>query len=307
MKNNHNALALLLMATFTTALAGCALNQDSAALTSQHTHIEKEACCTDVSQFSWIPLEGKALDIRIDENSPVAIFEGSKSYFAAFSVPDNVNRMTLKISSWMRAEGVFAPRVLLIDDQFKFVKMYTLDDFNIEAADMFHLSSYQMAFEVDREQTPYIVVYSPMTYRTGSVTLEHPERARARRLGMAQPMVIDPVIQHSNSGWLELEIRNKELRGYRVNEQLPTQKDRVFAGHIAETGNVQNVIETTASSNTATRSTVVKNADFYDQQILNSVRAGRLEEAMKWVNEAKNAGYMSAEKTFVDLITVKQQ
>ncbi len=164
MKTRHALLAALLAAT----VSGCAASDLPAA---KNISIEQSVCCTDYSQFGWIPLTGDQLDIAIDAHSPVAEIEGGKSYFAAFAMPENINRLQITLNSWMSSEGVFAPKILLLDPAFKPVKTVSLDAFSQKNSDMFHLASYETQFVMDREQTPYLVVYSPEEYRRGEITI----------------------------------------------------------------------------------------------------------------------------------------
>ncbi|MBV7299165.1 MalM family protein [Enterovibrio paralichthyis] len=282
MKTRHALLAALLAAT----VSGCATADLPAA---KNIAIEQSVCCTDYSQFGWIPLTGDQLDIAIDAHSPVADIEGGKSYFAAFAMPENINRLQITLNSWMSSEGVFAPKILLLDPAFKPVKTVSLDAFSQKNSDMFHLASYETQFVMDREQTPYLVVYSPEEYRRGEITIPHPERIRAEELGMARPMVTDPVIQHSNFGSLELALKPLSLRAYRVDE--------VKAKPLAEKAPQE------VAAKTTTESMMAESEVFYNQKITQAVESGDIALALKWLEEAKRAGSKSAEATFINLVS----
>ncbi|KXF81528.1 MalM family protein [Enterovibrio coralii] len=284
MKTRHALLAALMAA----AVSGCATADFPA---EKNITIEQNVCCSDFSQFAWIPLTGDQLDIAIDTHSPVAEIEGGKSHFAAFAIPENINRLQVTLNSWMSSEGVFAPKILLLDPAFKTVKTYSLDTFSQKNSDMFHLASYQTQFVMDREQTPYLVVYSPETYRRGEITIPHPERIRAEELGMARPMVTDPVIQHSNVGSLELVLKPLSLRAYRADE--------VKAKPAAEKAPQK------MAPKTSTESMMAESEAFYNQKITQAVESGDIAVALKWLDEAKRAGSKSAEATFINLVSLK--
>ncbi len=86
----------------------------------------------------------------------------------------------------------------------------------MKPSNILSLSSYQHRFEMDQQTTPYMVIYSPLKYREGNITIPHPERVRAEELGLARPMVTDPVIQHQKFGSLELDLKPLNLRSYRL-------------------------------------------------------------------------------------------
>ncbi len=118
----------------------------------------------------------------------------------------------------------------------------------------------------------------------------HPERIRAEELGMARPMVTDPVIQHSNFGSLELALKPLSLRAYRVDE--------VKAKPVVAEKAPQEV-----AAKTTTESMMAESEVFYNQKITQAVESGDIALALKWLEEAKRAGSKSAEATFINLVS----
>ncbi len=291
MKKKNLASALL----FATYLVGCASTETD---TPKNVLIEKAVCCQDYSQISWIPLNGELIDLKIDSQSQVIEIENEKSYIAAFSLPDNIDQMKVQLSSWMRAKGVFAPKVMFLDAQFKPVSSLELADFKVTPSDMFHLTSYQSEFVLDREKTPYMLVYSPLSYRNDRVTIAHPERLRAEELGMARPMVVDPVIEHAKWGELELKLRPLRLRAYRADE-MPAKAIKTAAS--LEPNSMQANPVVAEMSNKI----MAETEDFYNQQIYQAIEKVDIPKALKWLEEAKRAGSTSAESTFVEAIKDK--
>ncbi|WP_434354949.1 MalM family protein [Parasalinivibrio latis] len=285
MKKRYSTLALILAAS----LMGCA---NTPVETVKNVSIEQAVCCTDYSQFGWIPLNGEELDVTIDSRSPVASFDGGKSYFVAFSMPESIDRLQVDLTSWMSSEGVFAPKILLLDSRFKPVKTIDLDAFAVRPSDMFHLSGYHNRFVIDRNETPYMVVYSPEKYRQGSITIPHPERVRAEELGMARPMVTDPVIQHAKFGSLELDLKPLTLRAYRIEEKPANASPVEHSKAKVETAGVMKTPVSMMSESEA----------FYNGKIEQAVKAGDISLALKWLDEAKRAGSKTAESTFINLV-----
>ncbi len=289
MKKRYSTLALLLAAS----LMGCA---NTPVETVKDISITQAACCTDYSQFGWIPMTGDQMDISIDTHSPVADFDGDKSHFAAFAMPESVNRMQITINSWMSSDGVFAPEIMLLDRNFKPVKTISLNDFSVEPSDMFHLSSYETRLVMNRELTPYMVVFSPEKYRKGAVTIPHPERLRAEELGMARPLVTDPIIQHAKFGSLELNLKPLSLRAYRADS---TPK-AALAEQPKTTTNTAEVKKAQVQQKAV--SMMSESEAFYNGKIEQAVKAGDISLALKWLEEAKRAGSKTAESTFINLV-----
>ena len=318
MKTIKTTLAALLAAT----LLGCAAAPQTTAV--KDVTISQPACCSNYSEFAWIPLNGNEIDFAIDEYSQVGDFPDGKSYFAGFVLPENVERMQVEIASWMRSVGVFAPKVLLLDPQFQVVDTLTLDDFEVKLSDMFHLASYQTRLVMEQETTPYMVIYSPKDYRVGEIQIPHPERVRAEELGLARPMVTDPTIQHAKFGTFELDLKPLTLRSYRANA---VPQPVVMADQAAETSvsgakavnavpNPEQALKPQAKPVTAsaiakpstgtvaiTGATMLPESEaFYNQQIKTAVDNNDMKKALTLMEEAKRAGSTSAEATFLQLI-----
>lgn len=297
-------LAALLAAT----MVGCAVSP--VIDTPKDVAITQQACCETYREFAWIPMQGNNIDFAIDEYSQVGEFEDGKSYFTGFVLPKNVERMQVELKSWMRSSGVLAPKVLLLSPEFQVVKTIELKDFDVKLSDMFRLSSYQDRFIMDQATTPYMVVYSPVEYRKGEIQIPHPERVRAEELGLARPMVTDPIIQHQKYGSLELDLKPLALQSYRVGEV--TIQDQAAANvKVAKQGFTKQgvkkevapaTVETTKAASTASYSMLPESEAFYNSQIKAAVASKDMKKALKLMEEAKRAGSPSAEATFLELI-----
>lgn len=298
MKIIKTTLAALLIAS----LIGCVSTPSTEAV--KDVTVTAPACCNAFSEFSWVPMQGNEIDVVIDGYSQVGQFAEGKSYFAAFVLPNNVERMRIDLKSWMRSAGVFAPKVVLLDPQFEVVKTIELDEFDVKLSDMFRLSSYQHRFEMERETTPYMVVYSPLEYREGEIEIPHPERIRAEELGLARPMVIDPVIQHQKFGSLELDLKPLNLRSYRADEAVASVPASQATAAVVAPVPVAAAVSTQAPTveKAATAPMLPETEAFYNAQIKAAVEKNDMHKALQLLEEAKRAGSSSAEATFVQLI-----
>ncbi|PSV49578.1 MalM family protein [Photobacterium indicum] len=290
MKVIKTTLAALLAAS----LMGCAASPTTEMV--KDVSITAATCCNSYSEFSWIPMTDDSVDFAIDEYSQVGDFPEGKSYFVGFVIPQNVERMSVDLKSWMKTAGVFAPKVLLLDPQFQPVKMITLDEFEVKPSNIFSLSSYQHRFVMEQSKTPYMVVYSPKEYREGSIQIPHPERLRAEELGLARPMVTDPVIQHQKFGSLEIDLKPINLRSYRASEVTA-------ATAIVASAPVAAAVSTATPAVKTSNITMLPETEaFYNGQIKAAVEKNEMHKALQLVEEAKRAGSSSAETTFVELI-----
>lgn len=308
MKIIKTTLAALLAAS----LLGCSASPSAELI--KDVAVTAPACCSSYSEFSWVPMQGDSIDFVIDEYSKVGQFSDGKSYYAGFALPKNVERMRVELKSWMKTAGVFAPKVLLLDPQFKPVKTFELDDFEVKLSNLFNLTSYRHRFEMNQQTTPYMVIYSPLEYREGEITIPHPERIRAEELGLARPMVTDPVIQHQKFGSLELDLKPLNLRSYRADEFVVSAPATAPVSKKAPvkaptTAVVAPARVPVAASTQQSSTNMVNTPDmlpeteaFYNSQIKAAVEKNDMHKALQFLEEAKRAGSRSAETTFVELI-----
>ncbi|KHT62314.1 maltose operon periplasmic protein MalM [Photobacterium gaetbulicola] len=290
-------MKLTLAALLTASLVGCA--SSSTIDDVKDVTISQPACCSSYGEFAWIPMTGNSIDFAVDEYSQIGDFPEGKSYFSGFVLPENVERMRVDLNSWIRTSGVFAPKVLLLSPTFQVVETYELTDFDFKPSSMFQLNSYHKRFEMSQTSTPYMVVYSPQEYREGQIEVPHPERIRAEELGLARPMVTDPVIQHQKFGSLELDLKPINLRSYRVSEApaAPVVAQQATPETQAKTAPVAAPV---ASSPAATM--LPESEAFYNSQIKAAVESNDMKKALTLMEEAKRAGSSTAEATFLELI-----
>lgn len=298
-------MKLTLAALLTASLVGCATSPSTEII--KDVAVTQQACCETFSQFSWIPMNGDSIDFAVDQYSQIGNFAEGKSYFAGFVLPENVERMRVDLKSWMRSTGVFAPKVLLLSPTFEVVDSIELNEFEVKPSDMFRLSRYEKRFELSQTETPYMVVYSPLEYREGEIQIPHPERIRAEELGLARPMVTDPVIQHQKFGSLELDMKPTALRSYRASEAAKTTVVTQPKPAVASaTTTAAPVVATTAvAASVVTPSTakmLPESEAFYNSQIKAAVESNDMKKALTLMEEAKRAGSSTAEATFLELI-----
>ncbi len=282
MKKGHLLFSLLL----TLSLLGCSARSNVTAI--KNNTIKQDVCCANYSQFKWIPLNGSHLDIIIDADSPIARFDNEKSYFSAFVIPQHIKKLHIDLSSLMSSQGVFAPYILLLDKKFNPVKRYSLSDFNVKNASVFHLARYQKQFIIEQNVTPYLIVYSPEKYRKGAINIPHPERLRANMLGMDNPKVTDPVIPHRNFGALRLDLQPLHFRAYTLDEMTPPFSLSEKANAVTKKAKIQNMM--------------LESEAFYNKKITDAIQKNDIELALKWLDEAKRAGSSTAQKAFITSI-----
>ncbi|EJK2113870.1 MalM family protein [Vibrio navarrensis] len=273
MKNKHSLLAVVLGALLT----GCA--SDAKVQTELTPPTNAEVCCTDFAQFPYAQLnDNEDFKFDVDLASPVGTFSAGNSHFAAFRFSERSGDVTVTLSSLMIDDSVFAPEVLLLDNQFQVVETLKLQDFQILPSDAFTRTRYIEKFTTNAEQTPYFVIYTPADQLGKQVTVDHPAKIRAKEFGEVMPMVVDPVYTYRLGGRIELQVETRKLRPFRAAETVQSVQMPV----------VEKTIQAQPESQ-----------QFYLSAIEQAVAAGDIPKALSLLDEAKALNIPGAQETFV--------
>lgn len=298
MANLKLSCAMLL----TVGLLGCASTTPATQISAnKDITISQAACCKTFSEFSWQTLTGRDQNFNIDSQSPVGLFAEGKSYFASWVLPENLETMQIEINSILKSRGGIAPKLLLLDKTLTPVREIELDQFQVSEPNLLNQTSYQYTVELSRSTTPFMVIYSPVEYRKGQIKIPHPARLRAEELGLARPMVTDPVIQHGSFGEIKLIVNASKSRAYRYQPQTQTQVPVVTQGVATITDEHAN---TNAPVNVTPQTEIMlsETEAFYNTQIKQAVMKKDLSRALKLLAEAKRAGSTTAEALFISLL-----
>lgn len=239
--------------------------------------INKEVCCQTFNQFSYTQLLDKeTLEFSIDEQSQVAEFNGSKSYFSALELPARAEKVSISIDSLMLKKEVFAPTLLLLNNKYKIVEKIELSQFEKKTSSMFTGTSFSKKLEIKKGETPYLIIYTSQNDLGKKTEVRHPAIVRAEKFGEPWPMVTNPVYLHSLTGTIKLTIETNSLQTAKQAQQP-----------IQAAGNTEMLSETEL---------------FYNQQITKAITDNNIKKAIQLVEEAEKAGSKTAKKLFIELL-----
>lgn len=241
--------------------------------------VEQNICCQNFSQLPYITLKDQDdIEQLIDMNSKVALFNNNKSHFAAFRLPDRANEVTITVSSLMHKGSVFAPSIILLDSNFQAVKTIGLTQFETKVSSMFTSTSFVKKLQLERNQTPYFIVYSNQKDLGNVTEVPHPAKLRMQATGEPMPMVTDPKFIHNITGELDLQVKITKFKEVVVANQKPTAA-------------VSHAIKMQPESES-----------YYNEQIEKAVTAKDIKKAMALVDEATKAGSRTAQDHFIKLM-----
>ncbi|SHO58663.1 MalM family protein [Vibrio quintilis] len=239
-------------------------------------------CCSSYAGFYWTGLDkNDQVRLKLDQNSPVWSFPGGKSYFGAFRFSPQSGQVAVHIDSLMSAGQVFAPSVILLDAHFKPQITYDLNHFSIRYADAFGQNRYAGQFQINAENTPYMVVYTDADKTGDKVIIPHPARIRAMESGEPLPIVSDINYSRTHQGTLNIQVTTESVRQHPapvISQPAPHQFTR-----------------------TAERDSV----RYYHHAIQRAVAANHIDKALALLEEAKVLNIPGARRVFIEAINKK--
>lgn len=293
-------------------------------------------CCATYADMPFMPLPNSEFEYKFELNdrSPVFAFADGRSYFQTFQLPAQGRNFKFRVSSTF-GKAVLIPVVQLLDRDLKVVREIKGTDFTVDYGNLGRKVYLTTTFDVDNgNATPisFLVVKADSSAIGGETQIMSAARKWAKETGLAQPVESDPVIPHSLTGELELQM---EVSGFR-NEmgKASTVGEATLGSATAVAGTVavgtsvavtkpiaeskqptiaasqQGVAASAPVASTASTPATAMLAEteaFYNQQITKAIRSGDIEKAMALTNEAERAGSSTAKKTFVDLIKSSQR
>ncbi|MCT8468870.1 hypothetical protein KZO85_09785 [Chromohalobacter canadensis] len=288
-------LAALLSGLALTSLAGCATlvpHDDTAvasAKQSQQALAQATDCCDTLAALPYQPLVvGESQSLTLDTQAPMHRFEDGASYFQAFELPSTREPLTFKLTSTIANDQVFAPTVLILDEDFQPTQRVASDKFDYLSPNGFAGARLGATFDITPgPDAAYLVVYSNETARQGTTQYESAEKVYARVRGLALPPGPDPIAEHTATGNVTLESESRETGGGLLTPILGT---RSHADSVTETRTATASDEQASSSSGDSDNASAPDFD-YRRMINAALKADDIELAMQLAERAEREGH----------------
>lgn len=295
------------------------------------TSVASAPCCATYADMPFMPLPNNQFEYQFELNdrAPVFAFADGSSYFQTFQLPAQGREFKFRVSSTFD-KSVLIPVVQLLDSNLKVVREIKGADFTVDYGNLGRKVYLTAAFEIDNGNASpisFLVVKADTNSIGGETQIMSAARKWAKETGLAQPVESDPVIPHSLTGELELQM---EVSGFRNEAGKVSTVGEATTGNAAALATVAGTAavvskpaavvvqpkplvgqkESAASVSPTTATPVApmlaETEAFYNQQITKAIVSGDIEKAMALTNEAERAGSQTAKKTFVDAIKSSQ-
>ena len=302
MKKNILTLCLVMALGMTVPLVA-----QSASVTSPaNVSIAPAINTSTLQQLPWQPLVPPVTEeIKLTAHSPHITQGDIEGAVAAFTLPADRGAMEVTLSSLVSDNQLFAPSVLVLDEQMHPAAYYPASYFTYEKAGVMVSDRLQGMMKLTPalgQKQIYLLVYTTRQALAKSTTLLAPAKAYAMGVGNAVPDIPDPIARHTPTGNLRVKVAGEQgMSNIMIGLIQPTQTATPV------------VVGTMAQPVTTPAPVVSKPAEpmqneteaYFNQAIKDAVKAGNVDKALKLLNEAEQLGSKSARKTFIGSVSPK--
>ncbi len=258
-----------------------------------------------LQQLSWLPVDtSHAQTTQLTQSGTQLDVNGLTGAVAAYSLPANQGELTITLSSEVVRNQVFAPNVLVLDENLQPAawfpsRFFTYQQPGVMSAD--RLEGVMRLTPALGQQKIYLLVFTTAQDLTQTTTLIDPAKAYAKGTGHAVPDIPDPVAQHSRDGKIKLKVSTSSGASVLVGPLFGSSRPAPVT-----VGNTQPVAPAAVRSTTAPAAPLVNETEsYFNQGIRQAVDQGNIDKALKLLNEAERLGSTSARNTFISSVKGK--
>ncbi len=287
----HTALALCLSLTLT-SFAAFATDSSSAApsLTTEQ-----------LQTIHWQPTTiGQTQEFDLNSAGQTATFTDASGKVLALQLPADHGALTIRVRSLIEGKQVFAPNVLVLDQQQRPAAFYPSSQFSYQPASLLtgdRLESTLKLSPAPGQKSIYLLVYTTPRDLQQQTVLQGASKAYAKATGNQPPDIPDPVAQHANSGQLSLKISAE-----RTNDTISIGNNDTTA---IATPLTAASTPATAEKTATTVALLPATENYFNQQIRQALKADDLSQALTLLQEAERLGSNSARVTFMDNVQTR--
>ena len=259
-----------------------------------------------LQRLNWQPADtSRAVTTQLRDSGTGDALPGIRGPVAAYSLPASQGELTVTLSSEVADNRVFAPNVLVLDENLRPAAWFPSQFFayqqpGVMSAD--RLEGVMKLTPVPGQQKIYLLVFTTDRDLTQTTTLVDPAKAYAKGTGHAVPDIPDPVATHSQSGRLKLKVSTSSPSSILVGPLFGSS-----ASAPVVIGNTQAPAPAAVRPASAVKPVPLENdtESYFNQNIRQAVSQGNIDKALKLLNEAERLGSTSARQTFISSVKGK--
>lgn len=260
-----------------------------------------------LQSLPWQPLVPPiSQDITLDQASPQINQGQIQGAVAAFTLPADRGALEIKLSSLANGNSVYAPSVLVLDEQQRPAAYYPSGYFvyqppGVMSADRLE-GTLKLTPALGQKQI-YLLVYTTQQDLASTTRLTNPAKAYAQGVGNAVPNIPDPIASHSTSGKLKLKVTAEQGASNIMIGMLQSTP----ATPPVVVGSAAPAVAVSAPAAAAPTEPMLDDTEtYFNNSIKRAVNAGDIDKALKLMNEAEKLGSTTARETFISSVKGKK-
>ena len=252
--------------------------------------------------LSWTPLVPPVTqDVTLGTASATINQGDIQGAVAAFALPADRGSLEITLSSIATGKTVYAPNVLVLDEQMRPAAFYPSSYFPYQQPGI--VSSDRL--EGTLKLTPalgqkhiYLLVYTTRQDLAETTQMVNPAKAYAAGVGNAVPDIPDPIARHTTTGLLSLKVSAEQKSGnVMIGQVFPSSAPAAAPVVVGSTA------PAAAPAVTKPDAPMLDDSEHYfNDAISKAVKAGDVDKALKLLDEAERLGSKTARKTFIDSV-----
>lgn len=261
-----------------------------------------------LQRLPWVPLVPPANETLTLDSSSSRINQGDvQGAVAAFALPADRGSLEIRLSSVAENRSVYAPNVLVLDEQMRPAAFYPSSYFPYQQPGVISSDRLEGTLKLTPalgQKQIYMLVYTTRQDLARTTQMVDPAKAYAAGVGNAVPAIPDPVARHSDSGTLKIKISAEQQSGNIMIGQAFTAPAPapVVVGNTAP----RPAAPAPAPAPAKPAEPMLNDTEsYFNQAITKAVKAGEIDKALKLLDEAERLGSKTARQTFIGSVKGK--
>lgn len=252
-------------------------------------------------QLSWTPLVPPVTQEVMLSGSGVQINQGEvQGAVGAFTLPADRGSLEIVLTSVVSGKTVYAPNVLVLDEQMHPAAFYPASYFPYEKPGIISSDRLEGTLKLTPalgQKQIYLLVYTTRQDLDKTTQMVNPAKAYAAGVGNAVPDIPDPIARHTPTGTISLKVTAEQKTGNVMIGQLFPSGNSAPAAPVV-VGNTQ-----PAAAPAKPAEPMLDDSEaYFNDAIQKAVKAGNVDKALKLLDEAERLGSKTARKTFIDSV-----
>lgn len=255
--------------------------------------------------LSWTPLVPPVTqDVTLGMSS-AQINQGQiQGAVAAFALPADRGSLEITLTSIATGKTVYAPNVLVLDEQMRPAAFYPSSYFPYEKPGIVSSDRLEGTLKLTPalgQKQIYLLVYTTRNDLDATTQMVNPAKAYAAGVGNAVPDIPDPVARHTPTGTLSLKVTAEQKAGnVMIGQIFPSSAPAEAAPVVV--GSTQAPAPAPAAPAKQSEPMLDDSDAWFNESIKKAVKAGDVDKALKLLDEAERLGSKTARKTFIESV-----